>query len=146
MAPRVHVHTKPVIFFPLSGEPALIWTYLDQLSILAERLNFLGALPRVYIEVMVPDLGAECPYVSEPTPLTAPSPTTARMKAPPSSFPANTSSDGLVSATSFSSTGPAAFPAPIVALKSPRRRPRKLIFARRWASCRNVGRCYIMLS
>lgn len=68
MAP--HVHTHPVIFFfPQSGEPVLIWTCLALLSTLAEQLDFLGALPRVDIEVTVPDPGAECPFCDRTYPL-----------------------------------------------------------------------------
>lgn len=59
-----HIHLNPIVIPLLSGRSIEIWSCLELLLVLTERLDFLERLPKADIEVIVPDPGTECPICS----------------------------------------------------------------------------------
>lgn len=64
----VHHLLRPTIIYLLANDYIEIWSCLELLLILAERLDFLERLPKADIDVIVPDPGCECPLCSSPYP------------------------------------------------------------------------------
>lgn len=63
-----HHHLHPIVISLLSGQHLEIWSCLELLLVLTERLDFLERLPKADIDVIVPDPGFECPLCSSPYP------------------------------------------------------------------------------
>lgn len=61
-----HIHSEPIVISTLSGQKIEIWSCLELLLVLTERLDFLERLPKADLEVIVPDPGVECPLCSSP--------------------------------------------------------------------------------